>query len=165
MSEHWPCHSHEKFHHCLWCDWEQVTCLCAVSASGQAVPRMEIFAGERFKYNPMHNCVEGAFFGRSSNWWINTELFYGWVANHFSKRVPARPVVLLLDGHSLHINLELSKFCRDNSIFLYCFPAHASHILQPLDVSFFKPLKASWGKACDNYRVRYPGTHVTKHFF
>ena len=116
----------------------------------------------QWKYLPVNNCVEGAFFGCSSNGWISTELFYGWVA---SKRVPARPVVLLLDGNSSHINLELSKFCRDNSILLYCFPAHASHILQPLDISFFKPLKASWGKACDNYCVRYPGTHVTKHFF
>ena len=40
-----------------------------------------IFAGERFHYNPMKNCVPGAFFGRSPNGWINAEL------NHFAKKV------------------------------------------------------------------------------
>lgn len=139
---------------------EQVTILCAVSASGNAIPPMAIFPGERFTciiVYKVHGC--------SQNGWMNTELFYGWLANHFSKIVTIRPVVLLVDGHSSHINLEVSKFCRDNSIFLYCFPAHASHILQPLDVSFFKSLKSSWGKACDNYRTRYPGSNVTKHTF
>ena len=47
----------------------------------------------------------------------------------------------LFDGHSTHIDVETSKFCKDNGILLYCLPAHSLHITQSLDVGFFKPSK------------------------
>ena len=144
---------------------EQITCLCAVSASGEFIPPMHIFAGMRFKYNPMLNCVDGAYFGHSPTGWISAELFYGWIANHFAKRVTVRPVVLLVDGHTSHIDLHTSIFCQENNILLYCLPPHSSHITQPLDVSFYKPLKSAWGKACKNYCSVNPGYQVTKHEF
>ena len=144
---------------------EQITCLCAVSAAGEVIPPMHIFAGVRFRYNPMADCVPGAYFGRSPNGWISTELFFGWIANHFARYVKERPVVLLVDGHSCHIDIEISKFCNENGILLYCLPPHSSHITQPLDVGFFKPLKVSWAKACDTFSLEHPGTPVSKDVF
>ena len=44
--------------------------------------------------------------------------------------------MLLFDKHSTHIDLEISKFCREKGILLYCLPTHSSHITQPLDVGF-----------------------------
>ena len=57
--------------------------------------------------------------------------------------------MLLFDKHSTHIDLEISKLCREKDILLYCLPAHSSHITQPLDVGFFKPLKVNWAHAVD----------------
>ena len=79
----------------------------------------------------MADCVPGAYFGRSPNGWISTELFFGWIANHFARYVKERPV-LLVHGHSCHIDIEISKFCNENGILLYCLPPHSSHITQPL---------------------------------
>lgn len=79
---------------------QQITTLVA---NGNVIPPMHIFAGERFSYNPMVGAIDGAYFGKSPSGWIKTELFYGWIANHFAKHVKQRPVVLLLDGHSTHI--------------------------------------------------------------
>ena len=123
---------------------------------------MHIFPRTRFKYNPMLNCVDGAYFGHSPTGWISTELFYGLIANHFAKRVSVRPVVLHVDGHSSHIDIHTSKFCRDDNILLYCLPLLSSHLTQPLDV---KPLKSAWGKACNSYCATNPGFQVTKHEF
>ena len=81
----------------------------------------------------MNGCVDRSYFGRSPNGWISTELFYGWVANHF---LPHRPLVLLVDGHSSHTDVEVSKLCRELQIHLYCLPLHVSHVLQPLAVGF-----------------------------
>ena len=144
---------------------DQITCLCAASAAGDMLPPMHIFAGERFRFNPMAGCVTDAYFGRSRNGWITTELFYGWLANHFAKKVIVRPVVLLVDGHSSHIDLEVSKFCRENQILLFCLPPHSSHILQPLDVGFFRSLKAAWSKACSGFRASHPGESVSRESF
>ena len=55
---------------------EQITTLCAANAAGDTVPPMHIFPGERFKTNPMEGCVHDAYFGRSPNGWITTELFF-----------------------------------------------------------------------------------------
>ena len=144
---------------------EQITCLCAANAAGDVLPPMHVFAGERVRYNPMANCVPNAYFGHSTNGWITTELFFGWLANHFAKLVTVRPVVLLVDGHSSHIDLEVSRFCSENQILLYCLPPHSSHLLQPLDVGFFKSLKNAWAKECNRYRATAFGAHVTKETF
>ncbi len=85
---------------------------------------VHIYPGERFSYNPIEGAVDGAYFGKSPTDWIKTELFYGWIANHFAKHYKQRPVVLLLDGHSTHIDIDNSKFCKENGIFLYCLPPH-----------------------------------------
>ena len=126
---------------------------------------MHTFSGERFKSNPMEGCVDKAYFGRSPKGWISTELFYGWLANHFAKCVTERLVVLLVNGHSSHIDVEVSKFCKDQQIHLYCLPPHTSHVTQPLDVGFYGALKTSWGKAREKYKLANPGIPLTKYTF
>ena len=98
--------------------------------------------------------MEGAYFGKSSNGWMTQELFYGWISKHFPIHLPpGRPVCLLVDGHSSHIDLDTSKFCTANQILLYCLPPHTSHVLQPLDVGFFAPLKQAWQDAVAQYQL------------
>ena len=132
---------------------EQVTTLCAVSAAGGVIPPMHVFPGERFTYNPLEGGIDGAYCGKSSNGWMTQELFFGWISGHFAIKIsPERPVCLLVDGHSSHIDLDVSNFCRANGILLYCLPPHTTHVLQPLDVGFFSPLKRSWHVAVTEYQ-------------
>ena len=65
----------------------------------------------------------------------------------FSPKV--RPLVLIFDGLNSHIILELIK-CAEENIYFSVFDSTLSfHILQPLDVSLFDMLKASWKRfAC-----------------
>ena len=131
---------------------DQITTLCAINAAGNFIPPMHILPGHRFKYNPLEGGVPGAYLGRSDNGWMKTEVFYGWIANHFVDHIPPkRPVVLLVDGHSTHIDIEISEFCNAKSISLYSLPSHSSHITQPLDVGFYRPLKTAWKKAVAKY--------------
>ena len=114
----------------------------------------------------MEDAVAGAYMGRSNNGWMVTQIFYGWLANHFVSHIPLeRPVLLIVDGHSTHIDVEISKFCKENGILLYCLLPHSSHITKPLDVGFFGPLKTSWGKAIDKYKISHMGSSVTKESF
>ena len=64
---------------------ELITTLCAANVAGDVIPPMHIFSGVRFKSNPLEGSVDNAYMGRSPNGWISTELFYGWLANHFAK--------------------------------------------------------------------------------
>ena len=145
---------------------QQITTLVCINAAGSSIPPMHIFPGIRFSYNPMEGCVDGAYFGKSDSGWITQELFYGWLTNHFVRYItPSRPVCLLVDGHSSHIDLETSKFCEANDILLYCLPPHSSHITQPLDVGFFSSLKHSWQIAVSEFQSGNGGVSVNKQSF
>ena len=80
----------------------------------------------------------------------------------FSQIPSAHSVVLLVDGHSTHINIEISKFCQDNQILLYCLPAHST---QPLDVGFYGPLKSAWKCPVNRFTTDNVGEIVTKENF
>lgn len=53
---------------------------------------------------------------------------------------PKGKVILILDDHLSH-NLAGIDLCESFEIQLVLIPLHTSHAFQPLDVSFFKPLK------------------------
>ena len=61
--------------------------------------------------------------------------------------VPERPLILIVDGHKSHENIELIDCARTNNVILLCLPPHTTHALQPLDVSVFKSLKSHFSKA------------------
>ncbi|KAM4061094.1 DDE superfamily endonuclease [Hirsutella rhossiliensis] len=54
--------------------------------------------------------------------------------------------LLILDGHGSHVRPEFDKYCTANSIVVLQMPAHSSHLLQPLDVRYYSPLKTIYGR-------------------
>ena len=64
---------------------------------------------------------------------------------------PARPVVVLLDSHASHLSMEVMKFRAENGLIFITFPAHTTHLLQPLDVSVFGPMKTAWRKKVTSF--------------
>ena len=62
-----------------------------------------------------------------------------------SGKVKSTRALLTLDGHYSHIyNDDFVEFCRTKNMEVLCLPALQTSKLQPLDVSVFGPLKASW---------------------
>ena len=58
-----------------------------------------------------------------------------------------RPILVFADGHKSHLSLETADFCAAKQIILVALYPNSTHMLQPLDVSFFKALKGHWEKA------------------
>ena len=61
------------------------------------------------------------------------------------------PLILFLDQANSHITLEISKFCRENAIQLWFFVPNASHIQQPLDLTYFGPLKYNYRREIESF--------------
>lgn len=51
-----------------------------------------------------------------------------------------------MDGHHSHNTPKFKDYCDEKDIITIYLPPHASHLLQPLDVSCFSPLKREYGK-------------------
>ena len=74
-------------------------------------------------------------------------------------------MLLLVDGHKSHINLDVIDLCRQNGIIFFCLPPHMTHALQPLDVSVFKSLKDRYAKAVKSLTFTKKNFAVTKRDF
>jgi hypothetical protein len=69
-----------------------------------------------------------------------------------------------LDGHESHLNQDFKDYCLENKILTLCIPPHSSHILQPLDVVYFSPLKRKYSQRVRDL-VRRRVFHINKEGF
>ncbi len=144
----------------------QITVLGCINAIGNTIPPMVIFDAHNLNRSWTTGEVPGTIYGLSEKGWIDRELFQGWMTDHFIKyAVSARPILLLLDGHSSHYEPETVRYARDHDIIMFCLPPHTSHETQPLDVGVFGPLKVQWTAVCHEYVQQNPGKLITKYQF
>ncbi|XP_076664956.1 uncharacterized protein LOC143367216 [Andrena cerasifolii] len=90
-----------------------------------------------------------------------TNIFYNLCVKNYRKF----PVVLYVDGHSSHLTKELSDFCSGHEIELVALFPNATHLMQPMDVALFHPLKLSYRDAVHNWRMSNDGQQLNKAFF
>ena len=95
---------------------------CA-SANGQVIPPYVIFDTQTLNVDWTESEVPGTPYGLSKKGWIDTDLFYHWLKEHFlTYAVPGRPLLLLLDGHSSHFQPEVLQYAKDNGVMVFCLP-------------------------------------------
>jgi hypothetical protein len=71
---------------------------------------------------------------------------------------------LILDGHSSYSTPEFDQFCTQNRIITIYMPPHSSHLLQPLDVVCFSPLKRVYSREIQQL-IRQGIYHIDKDDF
>ena len=65
--------------------------------------------------------------------------------------------IMIGDNLSLHLSTEVIKQCEENDIAFVLLPPGSTHILQPLDVSFFRPLKRAWKNLLEEEKNKHKG--------
>jgi hypothetical protein len=126
----------------------QVTVVGCASAAGQAIPPMVIFDAMRLNPEWTKGEFPGTTYGLSDNGWINSELFEAWMSEHFLKHaVSARPLLLVLDGHSTHYQPQVLRLAKENDVVMLCLPPHTTNEAQPLDCGVLALSKLT-GRVC-----------------
>ena len=138
------------------------TVLACMSASGHVLPPMMTYPKKRCVPDAMkEGAVPDKLFMTSETGWTNSELYLRWFQFFLDHIPPVRPVLFLQDGHASHTSIEVLELARVDGVHILCFPAHSTHILQPLDVGVFKSFKPHFSKACSRYMSEHPGRVVT----
>ena len=124
---------------------EFISLLACISATGIAIPPALIYQGEsgtlQSSWVEDWSIETPAYFALSSKGWSCDALGRQWLQTVFQRHTKGRGRrLLIVDGHSSHINMEFISLCDQLRILLLVLPPHSTHRLQPLDVSLFAPL-------------------------
>ena len=60
-------------------------------------------------------------------------------------------------------SIEPIIFCQQNGIIIIILTPHTTHKLQPLDLSYFKPLKAAYNESCCRWLKMHPSRKITEY--
>lgn len=134
---------------------EAVTVLAFFSAMGDILPPCVVFPYIRPPKDVVNSMPNDWFLGKSDTGWMKADIFYDYIAKCLTKWIEdievRKPVLVFVDGHKTHMTMKLSKYCHDNNIILYALPPNTTHLMQPADVSVFKPLKSEWAATVHNW--------------
>ena len=132
---------------------EWVTVIAVICADGSHLPPAVIYPAETEKVqaNWVHDIdpeTHSIYFSVSQSGWTNDDLGVAWLEQVFDPATQDKARrnyrLLILDGHGSHVTTRFLDYCDAHRILVLVYPPHATHTLQPLDVSCFGPLSQSY---------------------
>jgi DDE superfamily endonuclease len=133
--------------------------IAAICADGSSLPPSLIYQGQSYDLqdtwlDDFDDIAHHAFFACSKNGWSDDSLGLEWLRRVFDHTTKEKTSLrdrrlLIVDGHSSHVNLPFIEYADTNRILLAVFPPHSTHRLQPLDIGLFAPLATYYSHAID----------------
>ena len=145
---------------------ESATAIEAISANGQVIPAFLILSGQMHmsSWYQIPELDSDTVIRPTPTGYSNDVIGLEWL-QHFEKHSASSSLsskrLLILDGHGSHHTRQFIEYCDDHNIIPFGMPPHLTHVLQPLDVVVFQPLKHYHAKALD-VMVRDGLINITK---
>ena len=118
----------------------------AGSAAGELLPIYVVYRAENMWDTWTLGGPPGTRYNRSKSGWFDNVCFDYWFLTimlpYFRKKEGKK--VLIGDNLSSHFNDSVIQACQEHNISFVCLPPNSTHMCQPLDVAFFRPLKQKW---------------------
>lgn len=152
--------------HVSGCSKQRFTVMYCAAADGAMIPPFIIFPEPKPRgYNPLTGSAEGTEISYTKKGWMDGPTFQKFIEHFNLHAVKERPVVLLVDSVSSHINMSVFEDARSKGIELYRLVPNATHLMQPLDKGVFGPLKQTWHKVVRQHNRANPGNLIGKNNF
>uniref|UniRef100_A0A093V606 Tigger transposable element-derived protein 1 n=1 Tax=Talaromyces marneffei PM1 TaxID=1077442 RepID=A0A093V606_TALMA len=116
---------------------ELVTVIEGINAAGSAIPLFLIFTGKVILESWFQYLTEDEWkVTITESGFSNNEIAYEWL-QHFDQHTREQAGnnwrLLTMDSHTAHLTREFMDYCLEHKIVPFRFPAHTTHLLQPLD--------------------------------
>ncbi|KAJ2954347.1 hypothetical protein O0L34_g2605 [Tuta absoluta] len=123
-----------------------VSIMMAGSADGQMLPPYVVYKAQSLYDTWVLHGPRGAVYNNSKSGWFEGSIFEDWVqkiAIPYFRDKPGRKI-LIGDNLSSHLSVSLITLCKGHDIDFVFLPPNSTHLTQPLDVAFFRPMKRAW---------------------
>jgi hypothetical protein len=154
---------------------EFITLIASICADGSSLAPALIYQGASHDLqdtwlDDFDSVRDYAFFASSENGWSCDQLGQAWLENVFDRTTKEKAKrdrrLLIVDGHSSHVNMRFIDYADINRIVLAVLPPHSTHRLQPLDVSLFSPLATFYSQQINRLLTESQGlVRLTKRNF
>lgn len=135
------------------------TVMFAIAADGTRLPPYTVYKAKYLYEGWKEGGLPGSMYNRSSKGWFDSELFEDWfrtVALPYFRKLDGTKVIIG-DNLQSHITINVIQECENNDIKFVLLPPNSTHMLQPLDVAYFRPLKASWKRTLEEWKLKNRG--------
>ena len=143
-----------------------VTVLLCINAAGDIfVPPLFVFPNKsRIDEVLKKDAPPGSVFAAEESGWISAKAFLKWLKLFVERTRPTKeePVLLILDGHASHKDLDVILFARQHHVHMISLPPHTTHKLQPLDRAIMRPFKAAYNQACGVWMRKYQPLKISQ---
>ena len=139
-----------------------VSVMFSGTASGKLLPPYIVYGAEHIYDTWTQGGPKSALYNRTKSGWFNECTFQDWfegIALPYFRSFPqGSPKALIGDNLSSHISIGVLEKCRLFNIRFILLPANATHLCQPLDVAYFRPLKIEWRKTLEEWKLNNRGS-------
>ena len=100
------------------------------------------------------------YYDASSSGWFKKAQFERWfkaVVLPWAEEDPSAKKLIIGDNLSSHFSDPVMDLCLAKGISFKAFPANSTHLLQPLDVACFGPIKRQWRQVLSDWRGQTKG--------
>ena len=118
----------------------------AGSAAGDILPPYVVYKGQRLEARWTEGGPHMCRYNVSKSGWFDSSTFLDWFKCQlvpFCRNLEGKKVVIG-DNLPAHLNEEVFELCNSHNITFTFLPPNTTHLMQPLDVAFFGPMKSKW---------------------
>lgn len=131
-----------------------ISLMMAGNAAGAVLPPFVVYKSNRLWLTWAEGGPNEARYANSPSGWFDTNTFEEWFVNHMMPQLKKQQGAKAVIGDNLssHISPKVLELCENNEIKFICLPPNSTHLTQPLDVAFFRPLKQAWRAILSKYK-------------
>ncbi|XP_068084395.1 uncharacterized protein [Anabrus simplex] len=124
------------------------------NAAGEILPPYVNYKAEKMWDTWTEGGPTGARYNRTKSGWFDGTTFEDWFNTLLLPELKKKDgrKVIIGDNLSSHISPRVIETCERNDIAFVCLPPNATHLRQPLDLSYFRPMKIYWRQILDDWK-------------
>jgi len=133
-----------------------ISIMFAGSADGNILPPYTVYKAEHIMSTWADNGPKDAKYNRTKSGWFDKFCFEDWfrqIILPYVRKLPKKEwKVVIGDNLATHISDSIINSCKANKIHFVFLPPNSTHLLQPLDVAVYGPMKRAWRKVLTTWK-------------